>query len=175
MKQRGNFCNMKKKNDTEEYITEALFLLMEKREYSSISITDISKKAGVSRISFYRNFTSKDEVLKRYLEKSFKDWKTHWEESGDTNIAYQIFKFFDEQRRVIQLLYQANLQFLLIDHILLACGYQKGGNKIECYAKSTVAYIIFGWCNEWYLQGMNQTPEEMVKLFEQANQSSQIS
>ena len=35
------------------------------------------------------------------------------------------------------------------------------------YSKVTVAYLIFGWCDEWYKRGMKNTPEEMAKLFEQ--------
>ena len=38
------------------YITQALFKLMQEYEYEKISVTDIVKKAGVGRVSFYRHF-----------------------------------------------------------------------------------------------------------------------
>ncbi len=28
-----------------------------------------------------------------------------------------------------------------------------------------VAYLIFGWCDEWYKRGMKNTPEEMAQYF----------
>lgn len=158
---------MNNEKKSKDYITEALFQLMDKKDYKSITITDITGRAGVNRVTFYRNFNSKEEIIKRYLDVILKDWGKEWEENKDTNIAYRIFKFFDEQRRIIDLLYKANLQLFLADGILAACGYSKDDDDIIAYSKSTVAYLIFGWCNEWYLRGMKQTPEEMAALFEQ--------
>ena len=40
---------------------------MHTQEYDDISITDITKRAGVSRMSYYRNYNSKDEILMDYM------------------------------------------------------------------------------------------------------------
>ncbi len=48
------------------YITDALLLLMRKKDYKDISITEICEKAGVTRMSFYRNFESKEDILKKW-------------------------------------------------------------------------------------------------------------
>ena len=45
-----------------ESITEALLILMENLSFSDITISALTRKAGVSRVSFYRNYKSK-EVL----------------------------------------------------------------------------------------------------------------
>ena len=58
-----------------DYITEGLFILMEKKDYKDITITDITNKAGVNRITFYRNFDSKDEIINKYLEKSLNEYQ----------------------------------------------------------------------------------------------------
>lgn len=50
-------------NIVRESLTDALFSLMSKKEFNDITITELSKKAGVSRLSFYRNYTSKEEIL----------------------------------------------------------------------------------------------------------------
>lgn len=44
-------------------ITSALIALAEKKPLSDITITELVKKAGVARASFYRNYTSKEDVL----------------------------------------------------------------------------------------------------------------
>ncbi len=49
-------------------ITNALLELMKTEEYSKISITDIVEKAGLSRVTYYRHFSSKEEVLVRYFK-----------------------------------------------------------------------------------------------------------
>ena len=50
------------------YIAEALLSLLKTRKYQDISINDIINKAGVSRMTFYRQFYDKKEVLKYILD-----------------------------------------------------------------------------------------------------------
>ena len=42
------------------------------------------------------------------------------------------------------------------------------------YSKVTIAYLIFGWCNEWYKRGMKNTPEKMAMYFNQQNNNGKI-
>ena len=62
---------MQKKNEvntlTKECIVTALLRLMETQNYDSISITDITNLAGVSRMAYYRNYNSKDEILIKHI------------------------------------------------------------------------------------------------------------
>lgn len=50
---------MKQKNESnrlvKDCITTAFIELMKVRDYNTITITDITKKAGVSRMAYYRN------------------------------------------------------------------------------------------------------------------------
>ncbi|MDO5417615.1 MAG: TetR/AcrR family transcriptional regulator [Lachnospiraceae bacterium] len=48
---------------TKECIRTALILLMSEKPFDTISITEIVKRSGVSRTAFYRNFSSKEDVL----------------------------------------------------------------------------------------------------------------
>ncbi len=51
-------------------ITNALLELMKTEDYSKISITDIVAKAGLSRVTYYRHFSSKEDVLIRYFQET---------------------------------------------------------------------------------------------------------
>lgn len=44
-------------------ITKALFQLMHEKSFSDITITELIRVAGVARVSFYRNYESKEDVL----------------------------------------------------------------------------------------------------------------
>jgi len=57
---------------TRECIESALILLMEEKTFQEISITDITKKAGVSRNAYYRNYNSKEDILSKYLQNIIK-------------------------------------------------------------------------------------------------------
>lgn len=150
---------------SKKYIADALISLMKKKDYSSITNKDITDRAGLSHITIYRNFKSKDEIIKYYLSGLFEEWKLKW--SDNQNIAYNIFTFFQKNKTIIELLYKANLQYLLIDNILSCLDYNKQDINVIAYSKVTVAYLIFGWCDEWYKRGMTETPEEMAKLFKE--------
>ena len=44
-------------------ITDALFALLQEQPLDRITITDLIRRAGVARVSFYRNYASKEDVL----------------------------------------------------------------------------------------------------------------
>jgi AcrR family transcriptional regulator len=50
------------------YLAYALVDLMEKKPLEEISITELTKKAGVSRMSYYRSFDSKQHILEEHLQ-----------------------------------------------------------------------------------------------------------
>ena len=51
-----------------ECIVTALIELMKTRDYASITITDLAKKAGVSRMAYYRNYTSKEDIISSFAD-----------------------------------------------------------------------------------------------------------
>lgn len=53
-----------------ESLQQALLLLMEKKDYQKISITELCQKAGVSRMAFYTNFETKDNLLESIVKNS---------------------------------------------------------------------------------------------------------
>jgi len=56
---------------TKESIETALLALMKEKNFSSITITDIAKKAGVSRLAYYRNYSSKGRSFPGSFRTSF--------------------------------------------------------------------------------------------------------
>lgn len=144
-------------------IADALIALMKKKDFDKITNKNITDAAGFSHITIYRNFKNKEEIVAYYLKNIFSEWKANWNENENT--GYQIFRFFQENREIIDLLYKAKLQYLLIDNILAVHNYKKEDPDVIAYSKVTVAYLIFGWCDEWYKRGMKNTPEEMAQYF----------
>lgn len=61
------------KKDTREWISLALLELLRARQLSKLSISEVVKKAGVSRMAFYRNYENLEQVLNEYYEPKFAD------------------------------------------------------------------------------------------------------
>lgn len=97
-------------------IYTALLQLMEKKPYSEISITDIVQRAGVSRMAYYRNYQTKDEILTKRLEKGLDEFYSHVLEnkknsgSGKTPVEF-LTSFFDELQKssILQAVISAGL------------------------------------------------------------------
>ena len=65
---------METKEFTKNCIMDALVQLMHTKDYNDITITDITKRAGVSRMSYYRNYKSKDDILLDYMYRILKEY-----------------------------------------------------------------------------------------------------
>ena len=64
--------NMESNLFTKDCIRTALLSLMAVKIFEQITVTEIIKRAGVSRGGFYRNYQSKEEVLQEICEKLFR-------------------------------------------------------------------------------------------------------
>lgn len=53
---------------SQTWILQALLDLMQENSYNKISVSEICRKAGLDRRTFYRNFNSKQDVLEHYVE-----------------------------------------------------------------------------------------------------------
>lgn len=56
------------KQDSQNYLITALLDLLKTKNLNDISVTQVVKKAGVSRMAFYRNFQTLDDVLVAYFK-----------------------------------------------------------------------------------------------------------
>lgn len=56
------------KRDSREYLTTALLQLLATKDLNEISVTAVVRRAGVSRMAFYRNFETLTDLLTAYFE-----------------------------------------------------------------------------------------------------------
>jgi len=64
---------MNKKEFTKSCLADSLFELLKVKDYKKISIEDIVQKSGFSRMSYYRNFSSIEEIAEYYLDVKMED------------------------------------------------------------------------------------------------------
>jgi AcrR family transcriptional regulator len=54
---------------TREQINSAFVLLLHRRSYDNMRVSDITKRAGIGRATFYAHFTSKEDLLRSQLQR----------------------------------------------------------------------------------------------------------
>ena len=81
---------MDKATQSKERLSGALLELLKTVPYEDITVQRISDHAGVSRMAFYRNFDSKDDVIRYYLEKLTDQFlrESHIEEDASFGSVY---------------------------------------------------------------------------------------
>lgn len=58
---------LQKQERVKKKIEEALFTLLSQKHFSEITITDLVTEASVARVSYYRNFGSKEAIIESYM------------------------------------------------------------------------------------------------------------
>ena len=153
-----------------ECITQSLFRLMRRKPYREITVTDIAREAGVSRNSFYRNYQSIEEIVRQFLEGKTSKWWREFIACPDrhSHVICEMLYHFLDMKEEIDLLYRAGLSHLLMEHIVL-CGKQSlTGELKNTYQTAFMSGGLCGLVNEWILRGMQNTPEEMERMFIEA-------
>lgn len=148
-----------------ECLTTALVQLMQEQPFDGIAITDLVRRAGVSRVSFYRNFTSKKNVLEQHLMSLIQEWGREFEDRGDPGyFSESLLRHCYLHRDFYLLLYRHGLSDLIYEAIRTAARLEDAKDNMERYGRSLVAGMIWGWLDEWMRQGMPETPDEIVLL-----------
>jgi len=56
------------KKDTKDFITTAMLEMLTKEKLSTLTVSQVCKRAGVSRMAFYRNFDGLEQILYEYYQ-----------------------------------------------------------------------------------------------------------
>lgn len=160
---------MRRKNVTNavirESITEALLILMKQKPFAQISITEIVQKAGVGRVTFYRNYSGKEDVLVSALNEAATDWWLAFRAEGRTDYVEALFEHCLTVKDIVLPLYEHGLIHLLFQNVHDLLGPADGDSEFLSYQKSCLTGCVFGFLNEWVRRGMTDPPEKMSDLF----------
>ncbi len=165
---------------TREWSFEALVRLSKTKEYNNINISEIIKKAGISRATFYRNFSSKEDVIiikaKTLFGSFYTDIIDYYKQNNPENELFLIQQFFDlvdKEEAFIDLIIKANLESIMIEGIyeLITIHNQmfypiiKTKKRTEIYTMDLVASSAWSILSRWHKTNKQETPQELTKIF----------
>ena len=163
------------KNLSCQYITEALFRLMKKKKFSDITISEITKEAGIARRTFYLNFSSKEDILDQHYEILIREY----DEGVTPEIlkdfraqALYFFTFWKSHRNYALLLEKSGMSYMLMNRFHLYLDrtainyYDSVASSEQIYADSYVAGGLWMILQTWLRGGFRETPEQLADIFE---------
>ena len=90
-----SLANLKKYNQESNQITResleiSLMQLLEKKELKKITISELVERAGVSRAAFYRNYSSKEQILEEIFKNTVQGITDKLEEFNFKTEMYRV-------------------------------------------------------------------------------------
>lgn len=160
---------------SKESIFTALMIIMKKKDFKEISITEITKKAGVSRMAFYRNYSIKEDIIANYIDEFFEKYSKEILDKEKTDNFESIrlyFSYFRKHENLISNLINSNLINMLLEKCIESLTLlSKDVPCIESYSpvkqKYHIDFIAGGLyivLIEWAKNGMKESDDEITKI-----------
>ena len=157
---------MRNKDFSKECIFNALAEIMKNKDYLDIQINEICEKAGFNRSTFYRNFSSKLDILNYKIEIEALKYKKLVDESNDQTFIYKVTKMFELLRDSFYIFYQirkAKLDSYLYDVFKRIYPFSEEELKQKYYVEFKSAGV-FQVIMKWMDNGMIESNDEMALL-----------
>lgn len=157
---------------------DALLKLMHTENYQEITIQEITDHAGLSRRTFYRNYSSKDEILEGYFYKIWLEYRSLISQQTNlslSNIAKVFFTQMQKHKDFLSLVNHHQLLPLFLAKVdeLLPPAFDEVKGKATPFSKESIQYalafntggfmrILILWLND----SVQKSPEEMGAIVE---------
>lgn len=172
VKNKGNTVS----NRSKLWMENALLKLMKTENYQEITIQEITNNANLSRRTFYRNYSSKDEILEGCFYKIWQEYEILIYQQIDLSLPNVAKIFFTLMKKHLNFLLLVNRHHLLplfvskIDELLPPDFDEVKGKKLP-FSKENIQYAITfsvgGFIHiliRWLNDGAQKTPEEMSSI-----------
>lgn len=156
-----------------ECIALALVSLLQTKELDAISITELTRLAGVSRMAYYRNFSSKEDILYSYFEILLQQYDKAEKAEFSQGVYYDInhlnhyFSFILKHKTFLRTIITHSYGYIFFDTMTeyiinkWLTDETDQYQRYQLYAFSGALYSLhIGWTKHDFLE----TPEEMGYL-----------
>lgn len=165
---------------SKKWIMESLIELMNKKTFQEITISELASHADLGRRTFYRNFTSKEDVIEAYLNLMINEFITFLntqEVLTSRTCLLQIFTLCQNNKLFLLGLYHSNMLSYLLEkwNLYLPIIHQTMLNKLpnfpnqgnETALEYTLAFNTGGIWNvvsKWVGSGMKESSKELTLI-----------
>ena len=170
MKKRISQTNIQVKQD----MYKALLRLMGDKTFSSISVSDITSEANVSRMSFYRNYNAIEDILTEHLVEVVEEYRAKESDTESKTVFYEkkymlrCFRFFYLHREFIDALITAGMGDLFLakitEYLIQKWIDAEKGTREEKLRISAFAGAIYNMYREWSKGDFLELPEDVATI-----------
>ena len=152
---------------TKECLQTALIDLLKSKRMEDISVTELVKRAGVSRTAYYSNYSSFGEIFSEFVQENLASMNEDiWTAiNNEEDLFYPVIKLMEEKKDLLKLMMKANLEntaFLQLRESISKY-YPEIDNEtyyILIAAIGMIRNIIF----EWIMNECRESAEEISSI-----------
>jgi len=101
-------------------VEEALAFLIDKKEFSEITISELVKKAGIARSTFYRNYESKEDIIRSSIKRTLREFDEQFtpktiDERYETEYILEVWDYLIKYNQQIRRISKAGLSNIYLD------------------------------------------------------------
>lgn len=160
---------------TRESLLAALVYLWETKPYEKITVTELTQRAGVSRMAFYRNYQSKDNIVAEHVRALYVAYTERLEQEGSTllvDYAVSFFTYIATNERFMRKALAAGFDWVLLESIEDYVSSERAlrvsdadmsrfqDERLRQFASGGYLNILENWLEG----GMAETPQEIGEL-----------
>lgn len=154
------------KNDSQQYLTQALFQLLAQKPLTEITVTALVARAGVSRMAFYRNYDTLEDILRAYFA-------PRMQQLFDNVILQQpaekkledMTTFFTELAEQLRLAEQRHYEDIIRDLFTAQmAAYYAQWPAANRYWVVFMTHGVYGIWREWLLSGQHESLSSLHTL-----------
>lgn len=129
---------------TQEVLIGSIERLITKKPFDEISVSELTKVAGISRMTFYRNYRNIIQVLSYQIDLLLAEFSTTVPYTGnDYQYIKQVITFFHAHRDFIKILLSANQQNLLLQEVATILKQLATRNQyLDAFSKKEAYYFV---------------------------------
>ncbi|MDQ0428752.1 AcrR family transcriptional regulator [Planomicrobium stackebrandtii] len=162
-------------------LKDALILLMEEKEFKSITITEIVHLANLNRGTFYKHYPTQEELLNELIEDVLSDLVSSYRDPYITVPNFDVGKLSSSSVKIFDHVERYSRFYTIIVNSNVLPGFQNRicqvlkeliqsdliklmpNPEIDCSLLSSYnAYALFGLIIEWVNGGFIFTPHQMA-------------
>lgn len=150
-----------------EHVTASVLKLLREKPLQDISISEICDDAAIGRTSYYRNYESKEDIIKKYIRSLIEEWHQAYrsaEGGSNARLFGSFFQHLKDHKDFFLLLKDRGLMHLFLEVYLELNGAKPEDDNMGAYTKAFIAYGTYGWIEEWIARGMQESAETMAGL-----------
>ena len=147
-------------------LTNALWDLLREKKFSDVTISEIVRKADVSRVSFYRNYKNKEDILRVRLDEITEKFKretgVRYKDDNLQDYFITLFRHMERHKEICLTLYRSGMIELIKEQFdkSFLTEYKKIYGEFKASFYSGGIYNVFLL---WLTRGCRESPEEMGK------------